>query len=51
MCIREGVNSWCRYQQDVANGTNLYAQDHCSPAVFRKELKPLFTRLSDPQLV
>ena len=51
MYCLSGINSWCRYQQDVANNTNLYNRDHCLPAAFREELKPLFTRLSDAQLL
>ena len=47
----KGSKSWCKYQLDVANGTNFYTQDNCLPAIFRKELKPLFTRLSSDELL
>ena len=45
----KGSKSWCKYQLDVANGTNFYTQDNCLPPIFRKELKPLFTRLSSDE--
>ena len=47
----KGSKSWCKYQLDVANGTNFYTQNNCLPAIFRKELKPLFTRLSSDELL
>ena len=47
----KGSKSWCKYQLDVANGTNFYTQDNCLPPIFRKELKPLFTRLSSDELL
>ena len=47
----KGSKSWCKYQLDAANGTNFYTQDNCLPPIFRKELKPLFTRLSSDELL
>ena len=47
----KGSKSWCKYQLDLANGTNFYTQDISLPAIFRKELKLLFTRLSGDELL
>lgn len=46
-----GPSSWCKYQCDAANGTNFYNDSKCSAPVFRKELNPLFTRLSEKSLL
>ena len=43
--------SWCKYELDVANGANFYTQDNCLPPIFRKELKPLLTKLSSDELL
>ena len=43
--------SRCRYQRDQAETTTTYSEDKCLPPVFRNELKPLFTRLSDIKLL
>ena len=40
-----------RYQRDQAEKTTTYSQYKCLPPVFRNELKPLFTRLSDTKLL
>ena len=40
-----------RYQRDQAEKTTTYCQYKCLPSVFRNELKPLFTRLSDTKLL
>ena len=46
-----GSGSWCQYKRNVADGTDKYNQAKCLPAVFRVELKPLFTRLSSVELL
>ena len=47
----DGKESWCRYQKDISNGTNLYERKKCLPFVFRGELKPIFDRLSSAELL
>ena len=47
----EGENSWCRFQRDRASHTATYDQRKCLPSVFRKELKPIFERLSGDELL
>ena len=47
----DGENSWCRYKQDLACKTNTYSAEKCLPPVFREELKMLFERLSDKNLL
>ena len=46
-----GTSSWCIYQKDISNKTNNYDQSYCLPPVFREELKPLFTRMSNTDLL
>ena len=46
-----GPNSWCKYQRDVTNGTNMYNPSKCLPFIFRSELKHIFTRLSSDELL
>ena len=47
----QGAVSWCQYQKDQANNTNTYNTNKCLPPVFRSQLKPIFTRLSDKTLL
>ena len=47
----DGENSWCRYKRDVALKTNTYTTAKCLPPIFREELKGLFERLSDKNLL
>ena len=46
-----GKESWCRYNVDLANGTNNYNDKSRLPSVFLTELKPLFTRLTNDELL
>ena len=46
----KGSKSWCKYQLDVANDTDFYTQNNCSP-IFKKELKPLFIGSSGDELL
>ena len=46
-----GPDSWCKYQQDIAANTNTYSRSKCLPSVFRDELKHIFERLSDLNLL
>eukprot|EP00794_Sanderia_malayensis_P004894 gene4894-5534_t len=50
-CCSKGKDSWCKYQRDVVLKTNTYDQSKCLPRVFRKELLPLFKRLSSGDLL
>ena len=47
----DGNDSWCKYKKDNASNTNRYDQTKCLPFVFRKELKPIFDRLSSKELL
>ena len=47
----QGKNSWCRFQRDIASNTTTYNQRKCLPAIFRPELKYIFERLSDYELL
>ena len=47
----KGSISWCRHQRDQVEKITTYSHDKCLPPVFRSELKPLFTRLSDTKLI
>ena len=44
-------DTWCKYWKDKADGTKLYNEDNRLPEVFMKELDPLFTRLSNDDLL
>ena len=46
-----GSSSWCKYQSDTVNNTNLYNHENCVPFVFRTELNYIFTRLSSDSLL
>jgi len=46
-----GESSWCKWQQDLATGTNTYKGDDCLPEVFLELLKPTFVTLSDSKLL
>ena len=46
-----GPDSWCKYRQDIAANTNTYSRSKCLPSVFRDELKHIFERLSDLNLL
>ena len=46
-----GEDSWCRFQKDEANGNKTYTGSNRLPAVFFKELEPMFSRLSDDVLL
>ena len=47
----KGKDSWCKYQQDVANGTQLYKHDHPLPAAVAEEIKATFDALSAESLL
>ena len=47
----EGESSWCKYQKDLMKKTNTYYQSKCLPSVFRDELRSIFERLSDRNLL
>ncbi|CAB3995288.1 Hypothetical predicted protein [Paramuricea clavata] len=44
-------DTWCKYWKDKADGTKLYNEDNQLPEVFMKQLDPLFTRLSNDDLL
>ena len=46
-----GSASWCRYQQDKANRTNLYKHGPGLPLAVIKEVKPEYVRLSEDNLL
>ena len=46
-----GSDSWCRYQQDKANNTNLYKHGAGLPKEVIKHVKPIYERLSEPSLL
>ena len=47
----EGKDSWCTYQQDVANGTNFYKPGPGLPFSVIKAVKPIFEELSSEKLL
>ena len=47
----KGKETWCKYWNDQINKSNEYNDKKRLPCVFRKELEPLFTRLSDDDLL
>jgi len=47
----KGTESWCKYQKDFALKTKTYDRSNCLPPVFRKELLPIFKRLSNTDLL
>lgn len=46
-----GSTSWCRYQQDKANRTNLYKHGTGLPLAVIKEVKPEYVRLTEDNLL
>ncbi|PFX15010.1 hypothetical protein AWC38_SpisGene20799 [Stylophora pistillata] len=46
-----GEDSWCKWQQDCATGTNTYEAGDCLPEVFFELLKPTFITLSETKLL
>jgi len=49
-CPKE-ADSWCKFWYDKANNTETYDDKSRLPSVFIEELKPIFTRLSDEDLL
>ena len=47
----KGKETWCKYWKDQINKSNEYNDKKRRPSVFRKELEPLFTRLSSDDLL
>lgn len=47
----KGKDTWCTFWADKHNKTNTYDDSKRLPAVFMKELDPVFTRLSDNALL
>lgn len=47
----KGKDTWCTFWADKHNKTNTYDDSKRLPAVFMKELDPIFTRLSDNALL
>ena len=47
----EGPNSWCRFNKDRANQTNIYKPDPGLPLNVIAELKPVYERLSEDDLL
>jgi hypothetical protein len=46
-----GSLTWCKFQADIANGTKDYVDKPGLPSHLRDALKPIFTRLSSPELL
>ena len=44
-------NTWCKYQQDMLQGSNKYNKSHCLPYIFQGELEPIFQKLSSAELL
>ena len=47
----KGESSWCRYQKDCANKTSTYKHGKGLPLEVIAELKPVYARLSDDDLL
>lgn len=47
----EGPDSWCRFNQDRANGTDVYRPGPGLPLNVIAELKPIYKRLSEDDLL
>ena len=45
----DGPNTWCKYKQDIINGTNKYYREKCLPPVFRSELRRCSKGLTQDQ--
>ena len=43
--------TWCKYWQEKLYGNGSYDDNSRLPSVFREELRPLFDRLSNPELL
>lgn len=50
MCLSTSDNQ-CKYQADKINGTNSYKENIVLPTSFKKKLYPIFTDLSDDNLL
>ena len=50
MCPRT-FNTWCKYQADKINKTNVYKEKPGLPTVIRDIIKPIFIDLSDENLL
>ena len=47
----KGAESWCRYNRDIANRTNLFKPGPGLPVEIIAELKPIYRRLSEDALL
>ena len=47
----KGTDSWCGFQRDVANKTNLYQHDHPLPVAVAEKIKDVFHALSEESLL
>ena len=47
----QGKDSWCRFWADKATGSSSYKDTNRLPHVFMAQLQPIFTRLSDSDLL
>ena len=45
------ADSWCKYWIDSINGTQTYSEENRLAVVFKEELKPIFERFSDAELL
>ena len=45
------TDTWCKFWHDKIHGSKTYEGANRLPNVFLKELKPIFTRLSDDALL
>ena len=50
MCPRTS-DSWCKFQADKVNNTNLYKYKPGLPAIIRDTIKPVFMDLSNDNLL
>ena len=44
-------DSWCQFQADKCNGTNLYKEKRRLPCVIRNKIRPIFLGLCDENLL
>ena len=47
----KGETSWCKFNSDLVTGKSTYSEKQRLPAVFHKELKPIFERLTGKELL
>lgn len=47
----KSADAWCKYCKDKADRTKWYNEDNRLPEVFMKQLDPIFTRLSNDDLL